>query len=249
MEREMRQPKACRPHAGKWIAYYRVSTGKQGESGLGLDAQRAAVERYLNGGQWSLTAEFVEIESGKRSDRPQLAAALAACRKAKATLIIAKLDRLSRNVAFIANLMEAEVDFVCCDFPQANRLTLHILAAVAEHERSMISQRTKDALAAAQARGKKLGNPALRGDRDPGLAANAAAISAKGAATNRTKADQFAANVLPIIREVQKHNGAVSMREIARVLDARGVKTAHGSTWTSVQVGNVLKRAGGFGDR
>jgi DNA invertase Pin-like site-specific DNA recombinase len=142
---------------GKFIAYLRVSTDKQGERGYGLDAQRKAVADYLNGGSWELLGEYVEVESGKRSDRPKLVEALAACKRQRARLVIAKLDRLSRNVAFIATLMDGKVDFVCCDFPTANRLTLHILAAVAEHEREMISQRTTAGLAAAKARGVKLG--------------------------------------------------------------------------------------------
>ena len=127
---------------GKFISYLRVSTDKQGERGYGLDAQRKAVSDYLNGGSWELLGEYVEVESGKRSDRPKLAEALAACKRQRARLVIAKLDRLSRNVAFIATLMDGKVDFVCCDFPSANRLTLHILAAVAEHEREMIAKRT-----------------------------------------------------------------------------------------------------------
>ena len=149
------------PHSGKFVAYYRVSTDRQGKSGLGLDAQREAVTSYLNGGSWQLVQELVEVESGKRADRPQLAAALAACRKHKAKLVIAKLDRLSRNLAFIATLMDSGVEFVAVDNPHANRLTVHILAAVAEHERVMISERTKAALAAAKARGTQLGNPRL----------------------------------------------------------------------------------------
>ena len=138
---------------GKFVAYYRVSTERQGQSGLGLEVQENAVLEYLNGGGWKLVGRFVEVESGKRNDRPELAKALAACRRLGATLVIAKLDRLARNVAFVANLMESGVEFVAYDFPQANRLTIHILAAVAEHEREMISQRTKAALAAAKARG------------------------------------------------------------------------------------------------
>src|SRR4051812_41758138 len=145
---------------GKFVAYYRVSTTRQGQSGLGLEAQRKAVTDFLDGGHWQLVAEAVEVESGKRSDRPKLQEALRLCRLHGATLVIAKLDRLARNVAFISNLMESGVDFVAVDFPQANRLTVHILAAVAEHEREMIAQRTKAALAAAKARGVKLGNPA-----------------------------------------------------------------------------------------
>src|SRR6266566_9246307 len=122
-------------HRGKFVAYFRVSTDRQGKSGLGLEAQREAVMDYLNGGSWQLVDEFTEVESGKHSDRPQLAAALAACKKHRAKLVIAKLDRLSRNLAFIATLMDSGVEFVATDNPHATRLTLHILAAVAEHER------------------------------------------------------------------------------------------------------------------
>ena len=147
-----------------FVAYYRVSTDRQGASGLGLDAQRQAVACQVNGGQ--LVAEFTEIESGRRhTNRPQLLAALEECRKRRATLLIARLDRLARNVAFIANLMESSADFIACDMPQANRLTIHILAAVAEHEREMISQRTKAALAEAKRRGTILGNPRIEGAR------------------------------------------------------------------------------------
>jgi DNA invertase Pin-like site-specific DNA recombinase len=141
---------------GKFVAYYRVSTAKQGRSGLGLEAQQEAVRSYLNGGAWQLVAEVVEVESGKRNDRPKLAEALRLCRLHEATLIIAKLDRLARNVAFISNLMESGVEFTAVDFPQANRLTVHILAAVAEHEAAIISTRTKAALVAAKARGRNL---------------------------------------------------------------------------------------------
>src|SRR6476659_8403744 len=145
------------PHQGKFVAYFRVSTDKQGKSGLGLEAQRKSVLDYLDGGRWSLVAEFTEIESGKRNDRPELEKALAACKKQKAKLVIAKLDRLSRNLAFIAALMDSGVEFVAVDNPHANKLTVHILAAVAQHEREIIGQRTRDALQAAKARGKKLG--------------------------------------------------------------------------------------------
>ena len=160
--------------AKQFIAYFRVSTDRQGRSGLGLDAQREAVLRHLAGVGGMLRGEFIEIESGKRNDRPQLAAAISAANRAKATLIIAKLDRLARNVHFVSGLMESGVDFVAADNPHANKLMVHMLAAFAEHEREQISQRTKDALAAAKARGIRLGRngadrlaPALssRGDR------------------------------------------------------------------------------------
>src|SRR5688572_5708004 len=142
---------------GGYVAYYRVSTARQGRSGLGLEAQQVAVRGYLANCSGRLLAELLEVESGRRTDRQKLADALRLCRVHKATLIIAKIDRLARNVAFVSNLMESGVEFTAVDFPQANRLTVHILAAVAEHEREMISQRTKAALAAAKARGRRLG--------------------------------------------------------------------------------------------
>jgi DNA invertase Pin-like site-specific DNA recombinase len=141
--------------SGPFVAYYRVSTYRQGRSRLGLEAQQAAVRGYL--GTETPIAEFTEVETGKRNDRPELDRALALCRKRKARLVIAKLDRLSRNLAFIAALMDASVEFVAVDNPHATRLTLHILAAVAEHEREMIADRTKAALGAAKARGVRLG--------------------------------------------------------------------------------------------
>ena len=146
---------------GKFIAYYRVSTDHQGMNGNGMAAQRKAVEDYLNGGCWKLVGEFTEVESGKRSDRPELEKALKACRKHKAKLVIAKLDRLSRNVHFISGLMERKVDFVACDMPSANAFMINVYAAVAQEERRMISDRTKAGLAAAKARGVKLGGPRL----------------------------------------------------------------------------------------
>jgi DNA invertase Pin-like site-specific DNA recombinase len=216
--------------ARRFVAYYRVSTDRQGRSGLGLEAQQKAVRDYLNGGAWELVGEFVEVESGKHADRPELARALEACRKQKAKLVIAKLDRLSRNLAFIATLMDAGVEFVAVDNPHASRLTLHILAAVAEHERVAISERTKVALAAAKARGQSLGTP----DKAGAVKRMHAALSAKTAA--------FAANVLPIIREIQG-SGHNSHNAIAGQLNARKVATARGGRWTHVQVRQILERA------
>jgi DNA invertase Pin-like site-specific DNA recombinase len=216
------------PHQGKFVAYFRASTDKQGKSGLGLEAQRKAVLDYLNGGSWKLIEEFVEVESGKHADRPQLAAALAACKKHKARLVIAKLDRLSRNLAFIAAMMESGVEFTAVDNPHANKLTLHILAAVAEHEREMISERTKAALQAAKARGVRLGNPQL------------AKAAKRGVAAVRANARQFAANVLPIIEEIER-TGITSQNAIAAKLNERNVRTARGGKWTHVQVGAVLR--------
>jgi DNA invertase Pin-like site-specific DNA recombinase len=219
------------PHRGKFVAYFRVSTDKQGKSGLGLEAQREAVFAYLNGGSWSLVQEFVEVESGKHSDRPQLTAALAACKKHRAKLVIAKLDRLSRNLAFIATLMDSGVEFVAVDNPHANKLTVHILAAVAQHEREMIAQRTREALQAAKARGKRLGNPKLGKARQRALKAN------------REAAQRFAANVLPLIQQIQA-SGVRSLRGVARALIARGIKTAR---WRMVSSASGRHSAAGLG--
>src|SRR6516162_8512643 len=160
------------PGVPRFVAYFRVSTDKQGVSGLGLEAQREAVSRHVAIAQGVIVAEFQEIESGKRNDRPQIAAALAACRLRRATLVIAKLDRLARNVFFISSLQESGVDFVACDNPHATRLTIQVLAAVAEHEREAIAERTKAALAAVKARGVKLGGPKLRQAQLQGIASN-----------------------------------------------------------------------------
>jgi DNA invertase Pin-like site-specific DNA recombinase len=215
--------------ARRFVPYYRVSTARQGQSGLGLEAQQKAVRDFLNGGAWEIVAEFVEVESGKKADRPELARALDACRKHKAKLVIAKLDRLSRNLAFIATLMDAGVEFIAVDNPHANKLTLHILAAVAEHEREAISERTKAALAAAKARGTRLGTP------DP-----AGAVRRMGKAL-KARTSQFAANILPLIREVQA-GGHTSLNAIAGQLNARKVATARGGRWTHVQVRQILAR-------
>jgi DNA invertase Pin-like site-specific DNA recombinase len=222
---------------GKFISYCRVSTARQGVSGLGLEAQQKAIKDYLNGGAWELIGEYIEVESGKKNDRPKLQEALTRCRNTGATLIIAKLDRLARNVQFISTLMESRVDFVAVDFPQANRLTVHILAAVAEHEGRMISERVKLALAAAKARGKKLGNP-------QNLTAEA---QAKGAeAGNHAKtilADAFALELTPII---QTHlTGGMNLSQVARQLNASHILTARGKagTWTPQAVKNVLLRS------
>jgi DNA invertase Pin-like site-specific DNA recombinase len=217
------------------VAYYRVSTDKQGRSGLGLEAQREAVRVFLAGKGWPPVVEFVEVESGKRSDRPELAKAMEACRLYRATLVIAKLDRLARNVAFVSALMESGVEFVAADFPQANRLTIHILAAVAEHEAAMASERTKAALAAAKARGQRLGG--YRG-YTPGEADRASASAAKAA-----KAQERANRVLPLIRELQA-GGVTSLSGLARELNRRGVPTARGAgQWQPVQVQRVLELA------
>jgi len=221
---------------GKHVAYYRVSTAKQGRSGLGLDAQRKAVADYLNGGDWELIGEFTENESGKRDDnRPKLQEALRLCRLTGATLIVAKLDRLSRNAAFLMTLRDAGVSFVCADMPAANGLTIGVMALVAQEEREAISKRTKDALAAARARGVKLGGH--RGHRLPSAAA------ARASATVRSeKAQQRATDVYSVIVEARRA-GATSLRQIASVLMDRGIPTPRGgSSWQAVQVKAVIDR-------
>jgi DNA invertase Pin-like site-specific DNA recombinase len=222
---------------GKFISYLRVSTVRQGASGLGLEAQREAVANYLNGGRWTLVQEVVEVESGKRNDRPAIAEALRLCRLHRATLIIAKLDRLARNVHFISSLMEAGVDFIACDFPEANRLTVHILAAVAEHEASMISARTKAALAAAKARGRSLGG--LRGKRDrmKAVAAKGTSVSAQ---VRRATATKRAADLLPVIEALQQE-GVETLLGLAAKLNERGISAPRGGQWTAVQISRVLR--------
>ena len=222
---------------GKFVAYYRVSTAKQGVSGLGLEAQRESVQSYLNGGRWNLVGEFTEVESGKRNDRPALADALALCRIHGATLIIAKLDRLARNVAFISNLMESGAEFTAVDFPQANRLTVHILAAVAEHEAQMISQRTKAALKAAKARGVVLG-----GDRAGIIGSQATKGAQASAAVRSQRAIDRATDLLPVINAIQSE-GRMSLRQIAAVLNERSIPTPRDNgIWTAVQVQRILHR-------
>jgi DNA invertase Pin-like site-specific DNA recombinase len=219
---------------GKWISYLRVSTDRQGKSGLGIEAQRNSVAEYLNGGNWSLVKEYVEVESGKRTDRPMLAEAIKACRAYGAKLVIAKLDRLSRDAHFLLGLEKAGIDFVAADMPNANRLTVGIMAMVAEEERRMISKRTKDALAAAKRRGKKLG-----GDRGvvPSRKTRALAVEAL-----QVRAASRAADIAPIIKDLQAA-GAESLRDIADGLNEAGIPTARGSgKWSAVQVQRVLER-------
>lgn len=219
---------------GKFVSYVRVSTKRQGDSGLGLEAQRHAVVTYLNGGAWEVCGEYVEIESGKSdANRPQLQAAIKACRVYGAKLLIAKFDRLSRDAHFLLGLEKAGIEFVACDNPHANRLTIGIMALVADEERRAISVRTKAALAAAKARGVKLG-----GDRGVTLSV---AAKAKGVAVQQAKANERAADLSGIVASIRSQ-GAVSLREIAAELNARGIPTARGGSWSAVQVSRVLAR-------
>ena len=222
---------------GKYISYIRVSTARQGASGLGLEAQQKAINDYLNGGNWELLDEFVEVESGKNNDRPKLAAALQLCCITGGTLIIAKLDRLARNVAFISKLMDSGVNFVAVDFPSANKLTVHILAAVAEHEGKMISERVKVALAAAKARGTKLGSPQSNLKPEHQQQGSKAGNIAKA-----QKADAFATRLLPAIEKLKAEGQ--NLTQIAKLLNSSNILTARGKigTWTPQAVKNALNR-------
>jgi DNA invertase Pin-like site-specific DNA recombinase len=212
---------------GKFVAYFRVSTTGQGVSGLGLEAQREAVERYLNGGSWSLIEAFTEVETGKGSNaldrRPQLKAALAYARKHKATLVIAKLDRLARNVHFVSGLLETGVDFVAADRPDADRFTLHLEAALAEREARVISERTKAALAAAKRRGVVLG-------------ANGKTLAVR----NRAEAVE---RVAPMAGRLKALRGeGLSLRRIATTLNDEGVSSPGGGAWYPANVQRALER-------
>ncbi len=214
---------------GKFVAYFRVSTTKQGINGLGMDAQRNAVLHYLDGGKWKLLAEFAEVETGKRNDRQELAKAIDLCRKEKATLVIAKLDRLARNAAFLLNLRDSGIDFVAVDMPHADKFTVGIMALVAEKERDLISQRTKDGLAAAKRRGIKLGNP------------HPAKAVKRAVKANAKRAEDNAKALAPVIEEIQ-HAHVTTLTGIAQCLNARGFKTPNGKAFAAQSVKNVLER-------
>jgi DNA invertase Pin-like site-specific DNA recombinase len=207
---------------GKYAHYLRVSTQKQGIDGYGIEAQRAAIALYRP------AAEFIEVESGKRKDRPELLKALAYCKKEKAVLVVAKLDRLARNVSFVSALMDSGVDFVCADFPTANRLTIHVLAAVAEHEAAMISARTTAGLKSAKGRGVILGK-SMDGEKQ-----NA------GRATQTEIADRNAGKVKATITGLR--NSGASLRKIAEELNGLGVPTPRNKSWTATAVKNAMER-------
>lgn len=226
------------------IGYLRVGTKGQGESGLGIEAQKASIEGYAGQAGQLVTAFYVEVESGKLADRPELAKALAHARRSKARLVVAKLDRLSRNVAFLSALLESKVDFVACDNPHANKLTIHLLAAVAEHEAEMISQRTKAALQAYKARGGKLGAelPQCRN-----LTPDAVARGRERSIQSRAKAAAEAyADLAPAMREWRATG--LSLAAIAERLNTEGHTTRRGKPWNPVQVLRVLERSEGTGN-
>jgi DNA invertase Pin-like site-specific DNA recombinase len=220
------------PHTGKFVAYFRVSTDKQEKSHLGLDAQRERVMSYLNGGKWSLIGEFTEVESGRMNDRPALAMAIKLCKREKATLVVATLDRLTRDLAFGAQLLnDTKVKFVCADFPDATREMLQMRMVFGEWEARKIGERTKLALAELKKQGVKLGSPR------PEIGSAAAVIVIKA------KADDYAQRVGPVVREIVKKSGAKTLRELAEVFMARGIVTPRGGTdWHPSGVKNLLAR-------
>jgi DNA invertase Pin-like site-specific DNA recombinase len=224
-----------------FVAYLRVSTDKQGRSGLGLEAQQAAINAFIRPGDRLLSPPFVEVESGRKAARPQLEAAMDRCRRTGATLLIAKLDRLSRDAHFLLGLQKAGVEFVAADMPTANRLTVGIMALVAEEEARMISARTKAALAAAKARGTKLGGD--RGYR-PASPPDARAGGAASGAARSLAADHAAFRLLPVMEQI-KADGASSLRDVAAALAARGIPTPTGhGQWTATTVRRIITRAG-----
>lgn len=217
----------------RYIAYYRVSTDRQGKSGLGLDAQQSAVDEYCSTTGGEVVASFTEVESGRRTDRPELEKAMAACKMHRANLLVAKLDRLARNAHFLLGLKEAGIEFVCCDMPSANRLTVGIMAMVAEEEARMISTRTKAALAAAKARGVKLGSPG-------NLTGAGRRRGAQRASKARTEgAQRFAELLAPTISQIS-HDGVFSLQGIAKVLNERGIPARRGGLWSATQVSRLL---------
>lgn len=222
----------------KAVAYYRVSTAAQGRSGLGLEAQRAAVAEVCKARGLEIIAEFTEIESGKRADRPELSEALRRAKLAGAVLVVAKLDRLSRSVAFLSTLQDSGAKFIAADMPEANELTVHILAAVAQAERKAISTRTREALKAAKARGVKLGNPkGAEPLRRAGKGNSAAIAACKAGADDR--AQELATEI-----EAVKASGAQSLREIAQGLNDRHIVSPRGGAWHPSGVKRLLERLG-----
>tara|TARA_B110001454_G_scaffold206598_1_gene217153 strand:+ start:2985 stop:3668 length:684 start_codon:yes stop_codon:yes gene_type:complete len=223
------------------VAYYRVSTDEQGRSGLGLEAQRESVQSLCNARGWSIVETFTEVESGKRNDRPKLSAALHHAEVTNSVLVVAKLDRLSRNVAFLAALQESKTRFIAADMPEANELTVHIMAAVAQAERKAISKRTKEALAVAKARGQRLGNPngaaALRRAGKGNDAAIAAAVA---------DADAHAARLAPVISKLRQ-DGCASLGALSAALNRGGFATPRGGMWYPASVRNLLARIEGAG--
>lgn len=220
----------------KLVCYLRVSTSRQGKSGLGLDAQLEAIQQYAASVSGNIIATFTEVETGKLNARPKLAQALHLTKVTGATLVIAKLDRLSRNAAFLLTLQDSGVKFIAADMPQANNLTIGIMALVAQQEAEAISKRTKDALQAAKRRGKVLGNPNGAAALRRAATGNTAAI-----ATIKQQANRHAKNLMPVIESL-KSEGVISLGAIATALNERGMLTPRGGAWHKTSVKNLLAR-------
>lgn len=214
----------------RFIAYYRVSTDKQGRTGLGIEAQQEAVRKHLERAEGELLDSFTEVESGKRNDRPELSKALQRCRLTGATLIIARLDRLSRNKAFLFNLMDSKVKFVCADMPEANDMTISLLAIMADYEAKLISERTKAALAAAKARGVKLGNLATLTNRD----------TTKAREVHVERSQKRSAEMKMVVQEMVDQDSSLSLRGIAQMLNEAGYTTSRGKQWHATSVNRLL---------
>ena len=221
----------------RFIAYERVSTARQGQSGLGLEAQRKTIDTFAQSRRADVLARFTEVESGRNPDRPELGKAIQLARLTGATLVIAKLDRLSRNAAFLLTLRDSDVKFLACDMPEANDLTVGIMALVAQQEREAISWRTKEALAVVKARGVKLGNP---------NGAAALRRAGKGGAPLRAavtrNADRHARELAPVLAKLRAQ-GVTSLRAIAAELNVRGMLTRRGGQWHVSNVRNLVRRA------
>jgi DNA invertase Pin-like site-specific DNA recombinase len=217
----------------KYVSYLRVSTQKQGHSGLGLEAQREIIRNYLH--EKTPITEFIEVESGRKKDRPKLKEALDLCRKTGATLIVAKLDRLARNVSFLSNLLETDVEIIFCDFPQANKMVLHILSAISQYEAELTASRTKSALAAKKARGYKLGNPEHLLDKHQQAIQNSIM-------TCKTKADNNPNNkrAVAMLRTLVKEEH--TLKEMADILNREGFVTSKGACFTKATVYKLIKR-------
>jgi DNA invertase Pin-like site-specific DNA recombinase len=225
----------------RFVPYLRVSTAKQGRSGLGLEAQQAAIASFVQAGDMLLAPPFVEVESGRKANRPQLDAAIARCRQVGATLLVAKLDRLSRDAHFLLGLKKAGVEFIAADMPHANQMTVGIMALVAEEEAKAASRRTKEALAAAKARGVKLGG--FRAGARPPSAEEVKRGAAVSAERRQVLADQAAHRVVGRIEELRAQHWSFEM--IAGALNKEGVATPRGGSWSGTTVRRALLRAGG----
>ena len=222
---------------GRFVCYYRVSTHKQGIKGLGIEVQKDTVQNFLNGGNWEIVDEFVEVESGKKDNRKELNRAIQACKLKNAKLIVSKLDRLSRDVNFISSLMKSDIKFIVAEMPEMNELTIHLFAAIAEHERKMISERTKAALKQAKRRGVRLGNPCIyRGEKIPGSCNIAYANNARIA-----NANDYAQSMKQVILDIMSL-GITSLNGIAKELNSQMYTTMRGCSYNATSVKRILER-------